>query len=127
MRPIKKSYLIKAPIEEVWQALVNPKYIEGWGAGPAKMDDKVGTKFSMWRNQIHGKNLEVIPLEKLRQEWWGGRWDEPSITTFTLKKERGKTRIELTQENVPAEKKKELDKGWDEYYLGPMKEYLEKK
>src|SRR5438270_675654 len=106
MKPIKKSYLMKAPVEEVWQALVNPEYIKGWGAGPAKMDDKVGTKFSMWGNQIHGKNLEVIPLEKLKQEWWGGRWDEPSITTFTLKKERGKTRIELLHEKVPDEKRK---------------------
>lgn len=107
--------------------MVSPEEIKAWGGGPAKIDDKVGTKFSMWGNQIHGKNLEVIPNKKLKQEWWGGRWDEPSIVTFSLSTERGKTRITLVQEKIPNNEYKKIDSGWDEYYFIPIKQYLEKK
>jgi len=37
---IKQTYLVNSSLEEVWQALVNPKYINAWGGGPAKMDGK---------------------------------------------------------------------------------------
>jgi len=128
MRSVKKSYLINAPVKEVWKALVDPVYIKNWGGGPAKMDDKVGTKFSMWGNQIHGKNLEVDQQKKLVQEWWGGRWDEPSITTFTLHSTAtGKTRLKLLHTKIPNTEYKDIDKGWDEDYLGAIKKYLEKK
>ena len=46
MKIIKQTYLINSSIEDVWQALVDPKYINAWGGGPAKMADKVGTKFA---------------------------------------------------------------------------------
>ena len=44
MKTIKQTYLINSSLDEVWQALVNPKYINAWGGGPAKMDEKKGTK-----------------------------------------------------------------------------------
>lgn len=44
MKTIVQNYHIDAPIEKVWEALVNAQEISGWGGGPAKMDDKIGTK-----------------------------------------------------------------------------------
>ena len=77
-------------------------------------------------NQVAVNSLKKT-LEKLKQEWWGGRWDEPSITTFTLKKRGKKTQLDLLHERIPNTEFKDVDKGWDEYYLGPIKEYLENK
>lgn len=112
-------------MEKVWQALIDPTEIDFWGASPAKMDDKVGTEFSLWDGDIHGKNTEVVENKKLVQEWFGGEWDEPSIATFTLKETDGKTEIELNQTNVPDDEAKEIADGWKQYYLGAIKEYLE--
>jgi len=42
----------------------DPQAIEGWGAGPAKMDEKVGTEFSLWDGEVWGKNIKVIPTSK---------------------------------------------------------------
>jgi len=39
MKIIKQKYTIKAPVARVWQAFVDPKIIDSWGGGPAKMDD----------------------------------------------------------------------------------------
>lgn len=125
MKTIKQIYKIKAPVEKVWQALIDPIEIDFWGASPAKMDDKVGTEFTLWGGDIHGKNLEVVENKKLSQEWFGGQWNEPSIATFTLKETDGKTEIELNQTNVPDDEAKEIADGWKQYYLGAIKEYLE--
>ena len=127
MKTIIKTYLINSSLEEVWKALTNPKYINAWGGGPAKMDDKVRTKFELWGGDIHGKNIEAIKKKKLVQEWFGGNWDNPSIVTFTLTKEKDAIKIELLHTDVPDNEAKDIDEGWKEYYLGPLKKYLENK
>ena len=126
MKTIKQTYLINSSLGEVWKALTDPKYIDVWGGGPVKMDDKVGTKFEFWGGDIHGKNIEVVPLKKLVQEWFGGKWDKPSLVTFTLTKEDSKVIIDLLHTDIPDNEAKDIEQGWEEYYLGPLKEYLEK-
>ena len=125
MKTIKQTYKINAPAEKVWQALVDPEEIDFWGAGPATMDEQVGTEFSLWGGDIHGKNIEVDPKRKLVQEWFGGDWDEASVATFSLKENGNKTEVDLLQTNVPDDEAKEIADGWKQYYLGPIKEYLE--
>lgn len=124
MKTIKQTYHIKAPIEEVWQALVDPKIIEKWSGSSAKMDDKVGTKFELWDGDIYGTNTEVIKNKKLVQDWYGGKWDKPSKATFLLKSKDGETDLELVHENVPDDGENDFDDGWKTYYLGEIKKLL---
>lgn len=56
MKTIRQTYRIHSSPQEVWKALTNPKYIDGWGGGPTKIDDKEGTEFEFWGGDIHGKN-----------------------------------------------------------------------
>jgi activator of HSP90 ATPase len=129
MKTIKQTYIVKSSVEEVWKALVDPKYINGWGGGPAKMDDKAGTKFSLWGGEIFGQNTEVIPNKKLVQDWWdsAGKWDAPSKATFILQEDTAGVKLELIHENVPNESEKDIADGWKQFYLGPLKDYLEAK
>jgi uncharacterized protein YndB with AHSA1/START domain len=127
-KEIKQSYLIHAPVEEVWKALVLPAYIDAWGGGPAKMTDEAGAKFSLWGGSIWGTNKEVVANKKLVQEWYsddGGKWEAPSVVTFTLTAEDGAVRLDLEQINVPEESVQGIADGWKDFYLGPLKEYLE--
>lgn len=123
---ITKRYEYDAPISEVWKALVDQQTIEDWGGGPVVMDASVGTEFSLWGGDVYGKNLEVIPEKKLIQDWYGGQWDKPSKATFELSTRCGKTTINLSQTDVPDDEVADIDAGWDDYYLGPIKELLEK-
>lgn len=125
MKTIKQTYHIKAPVEKVWKALVEPELIGKWGAGPAKMDDKVGTKFSLWGGDIYGTNVEVVKEKKLVQEWFGGKWDAPSILTFTLNSKGDTTEVHLMQENIPDSEFEDIEQGWKDYYMGPLKEFVE--
>lgn len=126
MKTIIQNYEIKAPIEKVWEALISPEEIEKWGAGPAEMDSSEGTKFSLWGGDIYGTNIEVEPYQKLVQEWYGGKWEEPSILTIKLQKAGNTTKIELLHENVPDAEYKDIEQGWKDYYIGPLKDYVEK-
>lgn len=126
MKTIKQTYLINASPEKVWQALVDPEVIDKWGGGPAKTDDRVGTEFSLWGGDIHGKNLEVVKNKKLVQDWFGGDWPKASKVTFILKEKDGKTTIDLLHEDVPENEANDIADGWKECYLGPLKELVEK-
>ena len=122
---IRQSYIIHASARLVWDALTNPKIIAKWGGGPAKMDDKVGTKFKLWGGDIYGKNTEVIKRKKLAQDWYSGKWTKPSKVNIALSEEHGTTYIDLLQEDVPDNEKEEINKGWKNFYFGPLKNLLE--
>jgi uncharacterized protein YndB with AHSA1/START domain len=126
MKAIKQKYTIKAPVEKVWQALTDPKIINQWGGGPAKMDDKIGTEFKLWGGDIHGKNTKVVKNKELAQDWISEDWPEPSKLVFKLSAVKGGMIVDLIQTDVPDEDVDDIADGWKEYYLGPLKIYLEK-
>lgn len=115
-----------APQDAVWDSLVNPKTIQKWGAGPAKMDVKEGGSFSIWGGDIWGKNINVTPKKELIQEWFTGNWPKPSIVTFRLTHKNGCTTLFLTHKGVPEKEFDSIDEGWDDYYLGEIQKLLEK-
>lgn len=127
MKSIKQIYRINASLEKVWKGLTDSAYIDAWGGGPSKMNDEVGKRFSLWGADIFGKNIEVEPLKRLKQEWYGGRWDEPSIVTFLLEKKDKTTKLILLHDVIPDDEVKRIADGWKKFYLGPLKKYLEKK
>ena len=125
MKQIRRSFVIKADKNEVFNALTNPLALELWTGYPAVMDSKPGTEFSLWEGDITGKNLEIIPGEKIVQEWFFDDPENPSIVTIELENENKGTRIKLLHTNVPDEAYGNIDYGWKEYFFGAMKKYLE--
>lgn len=126
MSPIRKKYEIHAPLTSVWKALVDPLIIAQWGAGPAEMDHKVGTEFVLWGGDIHGKNLAVEEERKLVQEWYTKNWLSPSRVTIALMHKNGTTIVSLEHKNVPEKEYNEIRDGWDTFYFGEIKKFLEK-
>lgn len=126
MEEISKTYHIESTLDKVWQALVNPVEIAKWGADPAEMKPVEGFEFSLWGGDIYGKNIEVEPKEKLVQEWFSSDIDKPTTATIELSEdEDGFVEINLLHEGVPDEARLEVEEGWDKYYFGAIKEYLE--
>lgn len=126
MKSIKKTYEIKARVSAVWQALIDPKEISAWGAGPATMVSKAGTKFKLWGGDIYGVNTKVVKNKLIEQDWYGGDWKQASQCQIRLAGDDNSTKIELLHENVPDSEFDSIAEGWDSYYFGPMKQYLEK-
>lgn len=125
MKSIRQEYSAKVPVEKVWEALVDPKIIDEWGGGPAKMKEEVGFKFSLWGGDIHGTNTKVVKEKVLEQDWFGGDWDESSKLRFELSTHENKTKVLLTQSNIPDKEVDDISSGWHDYYMGPLIKLLE--
>ena len=126
MKTIQQTYRIKAGIDKVWQALTDPKVITAWGGGSATMDEKEGAKFTLWGGDIHGTNTKIVKNKTLAQDWFSGDWEKPSKVTFTLTSKGEETSVDLLHEDVPDKEADDIADGWKKYYLGPLKDLLEK-
>ncbi len=123
---ITKTYLIAAPIDEVWKALTDPVAMDEWGSGPAELHAEPGGEFSQWSGEVWGKIKEIDPPSRLVEEWYGGEWSEPSIASFTLVPVGADTRVSLNHTNLPDAEAAEFDAGWDDYYFGPIRDLVER-
>ena len=108
--------------------MTDPALIDAWGGGPADIRAEAGAAFTFWGGDIFGTVTAAEPPHRLVQEWWGDdvEWDEASVATFELRPEGEGTRLTLAHANVPDDEAAELDAGWDDHYLGPLKELLER-
>ncbi|TAJ06883.1 ATPase [Marinilabiliaceae bacterium JC017] len=125
MKDYKTRIKIKAEIEDVYAALTNPFTIELWSGYPAQMEATPGTEFSLWEGDIAGRNIEFELNAKMVQEWYFGEQEEPSIVTIKLFKDGGKTQVDLFHTNIPEEAFDDICEGWNDYYLGAIKTFLE--
>jgi activator of HSP90 ATPase len=125
MKIINQKYTISASQDKVWDALTNPNQIKKWSGADAEMDENIGTNFKLWGGDIFGKNIEVEKNKKLVQEWYAGNWSKPSIVTFILKELSGKTEVELLHKDIPDKEARDIEQGWKNYYMNPLRELIE--
>jgi uncharacterized protein YndB with AHSA1/START domain len=126
MATITKTYELSVPPRVVWDALTDPIQIEGWGAGPnVVFECQEGGAFSLWDGGIHGTILDTDDEVRIIQEWFTEGHDYPTEVTMTLEASEEGTTLQIVQTNVQDEDVEEFDRGWDEYYVGPLKEYCE--
>jgi len=128
MKTIRQTYQIKASPERVFKALTMADEIKVWSGSAASFEAEEGGSYSMWDNWVKGTVKEIVPDKKLVQTWKPSDWDKQgkeSIVTFELSEKQGKTTVQLEHTNVPDEQFKSTSDGWNEYYVGAIKEYLE--
>jgi activator of HSP90 ATPase len=123
--------LINAPITAVWDAITDSSIVEKWSASPCLITDKVGERFFLWGGDVWGKNIEVMsPMNgqgKIVQEWYEKDWENPSLVVFKLAHGDGFTELIVEHKGYPKGEEDSLFEAWDEYYLKPLKRFLEQK
>jgi len=128
MKNIRQTYLIAAPVAEVWRALTDPDLIEEWSGADAEFEPTVGTEYALWDGSFCGKIVEVVPNQKLVQTWQPDYWEiEDSLVTFTLTPVGDQTRVDLLHEHVEEFDYEGTREGWDLYYLGAIKQMFDTK
>lgn len=120
MKTFKKTFKINAEPSDVYSALTNPYTIELWSGYPAKMSEVPGSEFSLWNDDISGKNLEFIKDKKVVQEWFFGEQPEKSIVTITIQPDREDSQVTVEHINIPDEEFADIAEGWREYYMGAI-------
>lgn len=125
LKDFKTRFKIKAEPADVYAALTNPFSIELWSGYAAEMPSEAGAEFSMWDGDISGRILELVPNQKVVQEWYFGEQDQPSVVTIKIFADGAKSQVDLLHTNIPADAFDEICEGWTNYYLGAIKDFLE--
>jgi uncharacterized protein YndB with AHSA1/START domain len=131
--------LIGAPIEKVWDALVNPEIIKKYIFGTTVISDWTEGSKIVWQGEWKGKTyedkgtiLKIIPGKQLQYSHFSpltGLEDSPEnyhTVTVGLKESNNQTLVSLSQDNNATEKEKEHSESNWKMMLTGLKELLEK-
>jgi len=125
LKDFKTRIKVKSELEDAFAAFTNPFTIELWSGYPAVMSKEAGSEFSLWEGDITGRVLEVEEEKKVVQEWYFGEQEAASIATLKFFVQGGTVQIDLDHTNIPEDAYDDIVEGWNEYYLGAIKTFLE--
>jgi uncharacterized protein YndB with AHSA1/START domain len=95
--------------------------------GEASMSDEVGAQVSAWDGYISGRNLALVPGERIVQSWRTSEFGdalEDSIITVVLQEAGDGTLLTLEHSNVPDDHRSYEEGGWQSKYFEPMVAYF---
>ncbi len=121
------STVVPASPAEIYRAWLDSVTHSEMTGGEATMSDEVGADVSAWDGYITGRNLELVPGERIVQSWRTTEFDdefEDSIVTIVLQETEDGTLLTLQHSNVPDEHKSYEEGGWQSNYFEPMIVYF---
>jgi activator of HSP90 ATPase len=113
--------------EVLYRAWLSSKEHSGMTGSAAKVQARVGGRFSAWDGYITGKTLELQPPSRIVQAWRTGEFaesDPDSRVEIVLENVEGGTRLTLTHTDIPVGQAESYRGGWEEWYFSPMREYF---
>ncbi len=119
---------IKAPIQKVYEALINEKQHAEFTGMSAKIENTVGGHFEVTDGESFGYNVYLAKNKTLVQAWSHKSFTKGFFSTVHIELEEhdGTTMINFNHLGVPEEHSGWLTEGWKRIYWEPLKEYLEK-
>jgi uncharacterized protein YndB with AHSA1/START domain len=119
--------IIPASPLDVYEAWLDSEVHSQMTGAEARMSDKIGADFSAWDDDVRGRNLELVPGERIVQAWRTSKFtgeNEDSIVTITLERADDGTLLTLVHSNVPDEHRHNEEGGWESNYFAPMRAYF---
>jgi len=121
------STVIPASPAEIYQAWLDSIIHSEMTGGEANMSDEVGADVSAWDGYITGRNLELVPGERIVQSWRTTEFDdayEDSIVTILLRETDDGALLTLEHSKVPDAQRSYEEGGWQSNYFEPMIAYF---
>ena len=117
---------LKAAPQRIYEILLDSKQFAAFTGRPATIDPPAGGAFSMFGEMIVGRNVELIPGQRIVQAWRPTHWDPGvySVVKFELKPQGSGTLLILDHTGFPEGEYDSLFKGWGSHYWDPLKKYL---
>jgi activator of HSP90 ATPase len=116
----------KASPPRIYDILLDSKQFAAFTGMPAEIDPKAGGAFSMFGGLVVGRNIELLPNQRIVQAWRPTHWDSGvySIVKFELRSQNSGTTIVLDHTGFPEGEFDHLDPGWKLRYWDPLAKYL---
>ena len=117
---------LKASPQRIYEILLDSKQFAAFTGMPANIDSAVGGAFSMFGGMIVGRNVELIPNQRIVQAWRPTHWDPGvySLVKFELKPQGYGTLLILDHTGFPEGDYDSLFHGWTVRYWDPLKKYV---
>jgi uncharacterized protein YndB with AHSA1/START domain len=116
----------KTSPERIYHVLLDAKEFKACTGLPAEIDPKVGGWFKLFDGQIEGRNVELVPNQRIVQAWRPAYWAPGvySIAKFELIPKAPLTTIIFDHVGFAAELQGHLTEGWKDHYWEPLHKYL---
>ena len=121
--------VIPATPAEIYKAWLSTKGHTAMTGSAAKVDGKIGGKFTAWDGYIFGSTLALEPDQRIAQAWRTSEFPDEapdSLVEITLKETKDGTKITLTHSQIPAGQEDSYRQGWEDFYFKPMQAYFGK-
>ena len=104
---------------------LNAKLFSAFSGARARIDRTVGGAFSLFDDHIVGKNVELVPNQRIVQAWRAANWPDgaSSTATFVLEARGSGTRLVFDHTGFPEGLRDHLAEGWENHYWEPLKKY----
>ena len=117
---------IPASPERVYELLTNgAKFGEVTGM-PGQGGGSAGAYFSLFDDWISGRQIELVPGERISQAWRMTDWDPGvySFVRFTLARDGSGTRLVVDQDAVPEAFHEHVRTNWGGFYFEPITKHF---
>jgi activator of HSP90 ATPase len=116
----------KAQPQRIYEILLDAKQFAAFTGMTAEIGPKPGGAFSLFGGMIVGRNVELVPHERIVQAWRPASWDPGifSIVRFQLKPQDSGCKVILDHTGFPAGLYDHLSEGWKGHYWEPLTKYL---
>ena len=116
----------KAAPMRFYQAILDQKQFTAFTGLTATIEPKPGGAFSLFGGLIQGRNIELVPNQRIVQAWRPDHWDPGvySIVRFELKPRGEELTLLFDHIGFPAGEFDHLDFGWRSHYWEPLKKYF---
>jgi activator of HSP90 ATPase len=136
---IHQEVVFKASRKRVYEALTETKQFDKVvrlseamkggmppGAAPTEIGREAGGAFALFGGYIVGRNVELVPNERIVQAWRTGSWDPGaySIAKFALVEQGSGTKLIFDHTGFPKDEAEHLASGWKANYWEPLEKYL---
>lgn len=123
---IHQEVAFTATPQRIYEVLLDSKQFAAFTGLPAEIDPKAGGVFKMFGGMIVGRNVELIPDQRIVQAWRPTSWGPGvySIVKFELKSQGAGVLVVLDHTGFPESDFDGLTSGWPERYWEPLKKFL---
>ena len=136
---IHQEPVFRASRKRVYQALTDASQFEqvvkmsaamqsmkSLGNKPAEISREPGGVFALFGGYVTGRQIELIPEQRIVQVWRAGSWDPGvySIAKFELVEQVSGTKIIFDHRGFPDGTAQHLAEGWKGNYWEPLAKFL---
>jgi activator of HSP90 ATPase len=118
---------LHASPQRIYEILLSSKDFTAFSGAPAEIDPKAGGKFSLFGARVFGRNIELVPNQRIVQAWKAvGDWPDGvyTLVKFELKPQGSGTTVILDHTGFMEGDFDHLSAGWYSHYWEPLKKFL---